>query len=72
MIMKMISRYICVVCAAVAGFSAAAQNLDPTVVVDREYEGKLMEVHKPALQMAVPDSVTRFDLDCDYSVFESA
>lgn len=71
MIMKMIYRYICVLCAAVAGFSAAAQNLDPTVVVDREYEGKLMEVHKPALQMAVPDSVTRFDLDFDYSVFES-
>lgn len=55
----------------VAGFSAAAQDLDPTVVVDRAYEGKLMEVHKPSLEMAVPDSVMRFDLDFDYSVFDS-
>ncbi|MBQ8838047.1 MAG: hypothetical protein IJ005_01865 [Bacteroidales bacterium] len=48
-----------------------AQDLDPTVVVDRAYEGKLMEVHKPQLQMAVPDSVMQFALDFDYSVFES-
>lgn len=48
---------------------AYAQNLDPTVVVDRAYEGKLMEVHKPALEMAVPDTVMKFDLDFDYSVF---
>lgn len=51
--------------------SALAQNLDPTVVVDRAYEGKLIEVHKPVLEMAVPDSVYRFDLDFDYSVFEN-
>ena len=51
--------------------SAAAQNLDPTVEVNREYEGKLVEVHKPAFTMAVPDSVTRFALDFDYSVFEN-
>ena len=48
-----------------------AQDLDPTVVVDRAYEGKLIEVHKPSLDMAVPDSVMRFDLDFDYSVFEN-
>ena len=48
-----------------------AQNLDPTVVVDRAYEGKLIEVHKPSLEMAVPDTVMRFDLDFDYSVFEN-
>ena len=47
-----------------------AQDLDPTVVVDRAYEGKLIEVHKPSLEMVVPDSVMRFDLDFDYSVFE--
>lgn len=69
--MKVLYRYICVVSAAVASFCAAAQNLDPTVVVDRAYEGKLMEVHKPSLDMAVPDSVMRFDLEFDYSVFES-
>lgn len=57
--------------AVLAGQRLSAQDLDPTVEVSRSYEGKLMEVHKPVLKMAVPDSVTRFDLDFDYSVFES-
>ena len=56
--------------ATFAGY-ASAQNLDPVVEVNRAYEGKLMEVHKPVLDMAVPDSIMRFDLDFDYSVFES-
>lgn len=51
--------------------AAVAQNLDPTVVVSRDYEGKLMEVHKPKIEMAVPDSVLRFDLEFDYSVSDS-
>ena len=50
--------------------SAYAQELDPTVVVNRAYEGKLVEVSKPSFDMMVPDSVTRFDLDFDYTVFE--
>lgn len=48
--------------------AAPAQNLDPTVVVNKAYEGKLVQVHKPSFEMAVPDSVTRFDLDFDYLV----
>lgn len=48
-----------------------AQSIDPTVEVSRAYEGKLMEVHKPVFEMAVPDTVGRFDLNFDYSVFES-
>ena len=51
--------------------SAGAQNIDPTVVVSRDYEGKLMEVHKPKIEMAIPDSVLRFDLEFDYSVSDS-
>lgn len=54
------------VCAVSSG-----QNLDPTVEVSRSYEGKLMEVHKPAIRMDVPDSVLRFDLEFDYSVSDS-
>ena len=48
-----------------------AQDLDPTVEVSRAYEGKLMEVHKPVLDMAVPDTLHSFGLKFDYSVFES-
>ena len=67
----MMKRYILLAIAAVAAtYSLGAQDLDPTVVVRREYEGKLTEVHKPQLDMQVPDSVTRFDLDFDYSVFD--
>ena len=51
--------------------AAYGQNLDPTVEVTRTFKATLMEVHKPMLRMQVPDSVTHFDLDFDYSVFES-
>ena len=56
---------------AIFAISASAQNLDPTVEVSRQYEGKLVEVHKPLFDMAVPDSVTRFALEYDYSVFDN-
>ena len=59
----MMKRYILVAIAALtASYSLGAQDLDPTVVVNRAYEGKLMEVHKPALDMAVPDSIQQFNL----------
>jgi len=70
--MKMnILKPIVLMFAAFPAVVASAQNLDPTVVVNRAYEGKLMEVHKPALDMAVPDSIQQFNLDFDYSVFEN-
>lgn len=49
---------------------AGAQELDPTVVVNRAYEGKLVEMHKSSIDMAVPDSVSSFALDFDYLVSE--
>ena len=51
-------------------FAAGAQTFNPTVVVTNTYEGKTMEAHKKDLPMSVPDSLTRFDLDFDYSVFD--
>mgnify|MGYP003558149167 CR=1 FL=1 len=38
--------------AALIAVMASAQNLDPTVEVNRTYEGKLLEVHKPGLEMS--------------------
>ena len=49
----------------------SAQELDPTVEVNRAYQGKLLEVQKPSFEMAVPDSVLHFDLDFDYEVFDN-
>ena len=68
--MNTIYRVLSVAALIAACHAASAQDLDPTVIVDRAYEGKLIEVHKPALEMAVPDSLMRFDLDFDYSVFD--
>lgn len=66
-----IYRYAMIMAAALISAAAAAQNLDPTVEVSRAYEGNLVEVHKPAMEMAVPDTVQQFRLDFDYSVFDS-
>lgn len=60
-----------IVAAMLVSVGAAAQNLNPTVSVTRTYEGKLMDVHKPMETMAVADSMSRFDLDFDYSVFDN-
>lgn len=70
--MTMKLKYTAIALAALfaAANSSKAQDLDPTVVVNKAYESKLVQVHKPSFEMAVPDSVTRFDLDFDYLVFE--
>jgi hypothetical protein len=49
---------------------AYGQNLNPTVEVTNAYEGGASAIAKPARQMEVPDSVTRFNLDFDYAVFD--
>lgn len=69
--MNRIYRYAMLMSAALLPIFAAAQNLDPTVEVSRAYEGSLVEVHKPAMMMSVPDTVQQFRLDFDYSVFDS-
>lgn len=68
-----IRKYIFTVSVFLAAFvpASVAQTIDPTVEVSRTYVGKLMEVHKPVLKMYIPDSVETFDLDFDYSVFDS-
>ncbi|MBR5384310.1 MAG: TonB-dependent receptor [Bacteroidales bacterium] len=47
-----------------------AQNFNPTVEVTNTYEGRLLDIQKPMQVMPVPDSVTKFDMTFDYSVFE--
>ena len=48
-----------------------AQNLNPTVEVTNVYQAGAADIHKPQLEMAVPDSLLRFDLDFDYEVFDN-
>ena len=64
-------RYIIIVSALFACAAASAQNLNPTVQVTNDYEGKLMEVEKQNVGMAVPDSLLKFDWNFNYSVFDN-
>ena len=68
--MKVVYTYFCILTAFLCAGSLAAQNLDPTVEISRAYEGKIIEAQKPVREMTVPDSVSTFRLDFDYSVFD--
>ena len=68
--MKKIYRNISVFAALLTAGTLAAQNLDPTVEISRAYEGKITEAQKPVREMTVPDSLSTFRLDFDYSVFD--
>ena len=50
---------------------ASAQNLNPTVEVTNVYASSAKDIAKPVQEMAMPDSVTQFNLKLDYSVFDS-
>lgn len=64
-------RYITTALGLLLAVLASAQNLNPTVQVTNAYEGKLMEVEKQNIPMEVPDSLTRFDWNFNYSVFDN-
>lgn len=64
-------QYITIALGLLATVAASAQNLNPTVQVTNAYEGKLMEVEKQNVTMAVPDSLTQFDWNFNYSVFDN-
>ncbi len=63
-------RYISVAALFAVMLPVAAQNLNPTVEVTNAFQGRTIEVDKPLGEMYVPDTLMRFDLNFDYSVFE--
>ena len=63
-----IFRLVALPALAMAAVPAFSQNLDPTVNVSRDFELRALEAEKPSLGMEIPDSVTRFNLDFDYTV----
>ena len=54
--------------ALLLGIPATAQNLNPVVEVTNIYEQAATGIEKPVQQMAVPDSLLKFNLDMDYEV----
>ena len=59
-----------IVTACLSGMSPAAysQDVNPTVEVSRAYRAGHVTADKPLMDMEVPDSVMRFDIDVDYTV----
>lgn len=53
------------------GFAASAQSFNPLVEVTNAYQGKSVENTKNSMEMNIPDSLTVFDYDFDYSVFDN-
>jgi len=51
-----------------AGISASAQNFNPVVEVTNTYEQAATGIEKPIQQIALPDSLLKFNLDMDYEV----
>lgn len=48
----------------------SAQSFNPRVEVTNTYRGKLVEVQKAEVPMAMPDSLLHFDYRVDYAVFD--
>ncbi|MCR5561499.1 MAG: hypothetical protein K6F58_06770 [Bacteroidales bacterium] len=55
-----------------AGLPALAQNLNPEVQVTNDYQTRMADVHKTGIGMSIPDSLTQFKTNIDYSVFPTA
>lgn len=51
--------------------SKAQQTIDPTLEVKRDFDAKLLEITKGKLYTNFHDSLGRFDLSFDYSIFDS-
>jgi len=62
-------RYIAILGAMSLCAGAFAQEINPTVEVTNDYQGKTVEAVKPSQKMDVPDSVLRFDMKYDYDIF---
>ena len=61
-----------IICALLLWSAAAfAQNLNPTVEVTNVYAREASGIEKPSQLLAIPDSLTHFNLDFDYAVNET-
>lgn len=63
--MKKILTSMAALCAAALAYS---QNLDPVVEVTNAFKREAEGIEKPSQLLPLPDSVSRFNLDFDYSV----
>jgi len=67
-------KYIIIVCLTFAAFLPvelnAQQKIDPTLEVMRDFDAYLLEVQKSKIKPIFPDSISKFNLNFDYSIFD--
>jgi hypothetical protein len=68
---KMMRKYIVSAVLFSLPLCAFSQNINPTVQVTNDYQGKIMEVHKGELPVSVADSLLKFDWNFDYAVTDN-
>lgn len=54
---------------SVLAYCSVWAQINPTVEVTRKFDVSLQDIHKPVLPTAVADSLRRFDVTFDYSIF---
>lgn len=64
------SLFISILLLSISVSAAYAQAIDPKVEVSREFDVKLIEINKPNLSTKIADSLSKFNISFDYSVFE--
>lgn len=74
--MKLIGKFLAitiipmVLCLTEGHSVYAQQKIDPTVEVTKTFEGNLMEIHKSRLTPAFDDSLSSFNLNFNYTIFD--
>lgn len=48
---------------------SSGQTIDPTVEVSGQYDVRLNDIHKPVIPTGITDTLQRFDVSFDYSIF---
>ena len=63
-----IKRALFFVAAALMVQTAMAQMIDPTVEVQRDFDGRMVNIHKSHLKSNIHDSLSNFNLSFNYSI----
>lgn len=54
----------------VSGIKGQNQKIDPTLEVTRNFDASMLNIHKSLLSTQINDSLARFNLDFNYTIFD--
>ncbi len=55
--------------AGTISYAQQPQKIDPTVEVQKDFDSKIPNIHKSRLNTSIPDSLSSFNLNFNYSIF---